>query len=447
MTTFADITGRLEKLAIEVPSWAYGNSGTRFKVFGSPGTPRTVEEKIADAATVHRFTGLAPSVALHIPWDLVDDFAKLRAYAEDQGVMLGTINSNTFQDDDYKLGSLTNADPAVRKKAVQHNLDCIEVMNATGSRDLKVWLADGTNYPGQADIRTRQDWLAEGLAEIYAQIGADQRLVLEYKFFEPAFYHTDVPDWGTSFVHCLALGERAVVCLDTGHHAPGTNIEFIVAQLARLGKLGSFDFNSRFYADDDLIVGAADPFQLFRIMVEVIRGGSYDGEVKAALMLDQCHNIEKKIPGQIRSVLNVQEMVARALLLDHEALAAAQQAGDVLAANQIYMDAFYTDVRRDLAGFREERGLPGDPMAAYLASRLPGHDRGRPRRWLASRMELIPHDTDQRDGGSAGRQIQPTGQRPEEHQLRRRQHVGQGHRGRPGDRRGRRAAVGQGLGR
>ncbi len=368
MTTFADITGRLASLAIEVPSWAYGNSGTRFKVFGSPGTPRTVEEKIADAAAVHRFTGLAPSVALHIPWDLVDDYGKLRAYAEDQGVALGTINSNTFQDDDFKLGSLTNADPAIRRKAVQHNLDCIEVMNATGSRDLKIWLADGTNYPGQADILTRQEWLAEGLAEIYAQIGEDQRLVLEYKFFEPAFYHTDVPDWGTSYVHCAALGDRAVVCLDTGHHAPGTNIEFIVAQLIRLGKLGSFDFNSRFYADDDLIVGAADPFQLFRIMVEVIRGGGYDGPTPAALMLDQCHNIEKKVPGQIRSVLNVQEMVARALLLDTDALAVAQRSGDVLAANEIYMDAFYTDVRRDLAGFREERGLPADPTEAYLAS-------------------------------------------------------------------------------
>jgi L-rhamnose isomerase / sugar isomerase len=369
---FADITGRLEKLAIEVPSWAYGNSGTRFKVFGSPGTPRTVEEKIADAATVHRFTGMAPTVALNIPWDRVDDYAALAAHAAEHGVTLGTVNSNTFQDDDYKLGSLTNADPAIRRKAVQHNLDCIEVMNATGSRDLKIWLADGTNYPGQADILTRQEWLAEGLAEIYAQIGEDQRLVLEYKFFEPAFYHTDVPDWGTSYVHCAALGDRAVVCLDTGHHAPGTNIEFIVAQLSRLGKLGSFDFNSRFYADDDLIVGAADPFQLFRIMVEVIRGGGYDGERPAALMLDQCHNIEKKVPGQIRSVLNVQEMVARALLLDtpdrRDALATAQRSGDVLAANEIYMDAFYTDVRRDLAGFREERGLPADPMAAYLAS-------------------------------------------------------------------------------
>ncbi len=368
MTTFDAVTDRLAALAIEVPSWAYGNSGTRFKVFGTPGTPRTVEEKIADAATVHRFTGLAPSVALHIPWDLVDDFGTLTSYAEDQGVTLGTINSNTFQDDDYKLGSLTHADPAVRAKAVRHNLDCVDVMDETGSRDLKIWLADGTNYPGQGDMRARQEWLAEGLAEIYARLSQDQRLVLEYKFFEPAFYHTDVPDWGTSYVHVAALGDRAKVCLDTGHHAPGTNIEFIVAQLLRLGKLGSFDFNSRFYADDDLIVGSADPFQLFRIMVEVIRGGALEPDSDVALMLDQCHNIELKVPGQIRSVLNVQEMTARALLLDTEALAAARAAGDVLAANQVFMDAFYTDVRRDLAGWREQRGLPADPMAAYLAS-------------------------------------------------------------------------------
>jgi L-rhamnose isomerase / sugar isomerase len=368
MTTFQAVSPQLRALSIEVPSWAYGNSGTRFKVFGSAGTPRSVEEKIADAAQVHRFTGLAPTVALHIPWDLVDDFAALRTYAEDQGMALGTVNSNTFQDDDYKLGSLTHADPKVRAKAVQHNLDCIDVMTQTGSRDLKIWLADGSNYPGQADIRARQDWLAEGLRTIYDQLGDDQRLVLEYKFFEPAFYHTDVPDWGTSYVQCTALGDKAVVCLDTGHHAPGTNIEFIVVQLLRLGKLGAFDFNSRFYADDDLIVGAADPFQLFRILVEVVRGGGYGPESDVALMLDQCHNVEKKIPGQIRSVLNVQEMTARALLLDTEALDAARNAGDVLLAHEIFMDAFYTDVRRDLAGWREERGLPADPMAAYLAS-------------------------------------------------------------------------------
>jgi len=366
--TFRDIAARLDELAIEVPSWAYGNSGTRFKVFGSPGTPRTVQEKIADAAAVHRFTGLAPTVALHIPWDLVDDWAGLSAHAKDLGVGLGTINSNTFQDDDYKLGSLTNADPAIRRKAVDHNLHCIEIMNQTGSRDLKIWLADGTNYPGQGDMLARQEWLAEGLAEIYEQIGEDQRLVLEYKFFEPAFYHTDVPDWGTAHAHVAALGDRAVVCLDTGHHAPGTNIEFIVAQLLRLGKLGSFDFNSRFYADDDLIVGAADPFQLFRILVEVVRGGGFGAGSDVALMLDQCHNIEKKVPGQIRSVLNVQEMTARALLLDTDALAAARATGDVLAANEVFMDAFYTDVRPDLAAWREERGLPANPMQAYATS-------------------------------------------------------------------------------
>jgi L-rhamnose isomerase / sugar isomerase len=373
MTTFAEIAPLLGELAIEVPSWAYGNSGTRFKVFGSPGTPRTVEEKIADAATVHRFTGLAPSVALHIPWDLVDDFAALGQYAEAQGVRLGTINSNTFQDDDYKLGALTHSDPKIRQKAIDHHFECIDVMDATGSRDLKIWLADGSNYPGQADMRARQDRLAESLRTIYDRLGEHQRLVLEYKFFEPAFYHTDVPDWGTSYVQVAALGDRAVVCLDTGHHAPGTNIEFIVAQLLRLGKLGSFDFNSRFYADDDLIVGAADPFQLFRILFEVVRGGGFGpaesgGGSDVALMLDQCHNIEKKIPGQIRSVLNVQETLAKVLLVDRDALAQAQEDGDVLLANEVFMDAFWTDVRRDLAGFREERGLPADPMRAYLAS-------------------------------------------------------------------------------
>jgi L-rhamnose isomerase / sugar isomerase len=368
MTTFSSITDRLADQAIELPSWAFGNSGTRFKVFSTPGTPRTVQEKIADAAKVHELTGLAPKVALHIPWDKVDDYGALKAYAADLGLALGTVNSNTFQDDIYKFGSLTHVDEAVRRKAIDHHFECIEIMNQTGSRDLKIWLADGTNYPGQGDLRGRQDRLAESLAAIYDRIGPEQRLVLEYKFFEPAFYHTDVPDWGTSYAQVSALGDRAMVCLDTGHHAPGTNIEFIVAQLLRLGKLGSFDFNSRFYADDDLIVGAADPFQLFRILYEVIRGGGFEPDSGVAFMLDQCHNVEDKIPGQIRSVLNVQEMTARALLLDREALAAAQEAGDVLGANAILMDAFYTDVRGDLAGWRESRGLPADPVRAYAES-------------------------------------------------------------------------------
>jgi L-rhamnose isomerase/sugar isomerase len=364
----ADRLDRLDSLAIEVPSWAYGNSGTRFKVFAQPGVPRDPFEKLTDAAQVHRLTGLAPSVALHIPWDEVDDLASLRSHADSLGLRIGTINSNTFQDDVYKLGSLAHPDPAVRQRAIDHHFHCIELMGETGSTDLKIWLADGTNYPGQDDIRSRQDRLADSLAVIYERLRGDQRLVLEYKLFEPAFYHTDVPDWGTSYAHCTALGERAVVCLDTGHHAPGTNIEFIVAQLLRLGKLGSFDFNSRFYADDDLIVGAADPFQLFRILHEVHRSGGLEPDSGVVLMLDQCHNIEPKIPGQIRSVLNVEEMAARALLVDTEALTAAQQAGDVLGANAVLMDAFYTDVRPALADRREERGLPRDPMAAYAAS-------------------------------------------------------------------------------
>ena len=378
MTTarFAQIAPQLEGQAIELPSWAFGNSGTRFKVFGSPGAPRTIEEKIADAATVHRLTGLAPSVALHIPWDLVDDYAGLRSYAAEQGVALGTVNSNTFQDDDYKLGGLTHVDAKIRQKAIDHHFECLEVMAATGSRDLKIWLADGSNYPGQADLRGRQDRLADSLATIYERLvdlGPERRLVLEYKFFEPAFYHTDVPDWGTSYAQVVALGDQATVCLDTGHHAPGTNIEFVVMQLLRLGRLGSFDFNSRFYADDDLIVGSADPFQLFRILFEVIRGGGYgpanpDGHSDVAFMLDQCHNVEDKIPGQIRSVLNVQEMTARALLVDRDALAAAQEAGDVLGAHEVFMDAYQTDVRADLAAWREERGLPAYPMKAYAES-------------------------------------------------------------------------------
>ena len=368
MPAFEAVSDQLAQLAIEVPSWAYGNSGTRFRVFGTPGTPRSVREKIDDAAQVHRHTGLAPAVALHIPWDQVEDFAGLAGYAADRGVAIGTINSNTFQDEAYKFGSLTAADPAVRRKAIDHHLACIEVMNATGSRDLKIWLADGSNYPGQNDLRQRQESLAASLAEIYAQLGDSQRLILEYKFFEPAFYATDVPDWGTALLHVAALGDRAKVCLDTGHHAPGTNIEFIVMQLLRAGKLGAFDFNSRFYADDDLIVGAADPFQLFRILTEVVRGGGFGAGSEVTFMLDQCHNIEDKITGQIRSVLNVQEMTARALLLDREALAAAQNANDVLAANDILMDAFYTDVRPALAGWRTQRGLPADPVAAFRAS-------------------------------------------------------------------------------
>ncbi|GGO45595.1 L-rhamnose isomerase [Streptomyces lasiicapitis] len=379
MTDHAAVKAALTRQAIETPSWAYGNSGTRFKVFAQPGVPRTTREKLDDAATVHQLTGAAPTVALHIPWDKVDDYTALAKYAEERGLRLGAINANVFQDDDYKLGSVTNPDPGVRRKALAHLLDCVDIMDATGSRDLKLWFSDGTNYPGQDDIRARQDRLAEALHAVYDRLGDDQRMVLEYKLFEPAFYTTDVPDWGTSYAHCLKLGDKARVCVDTGHHAPGTNIEFIVAFLLRENRLGAFDFNSRFYADDDLMVGAADPFQLFRIMYEVRRGGGFDDGSDIAFMLDQCHNIEAKIPAIIRSVMNVQEATAKALLVDRDALAAAQRSGDVLEANAVLMDAYNTDVRPLLAEVREEQGIAPDPVAAYRAS-------GRQERIVAERV-------------------------------------------------------------
>ena len=358
----------LKTQTIELPSWAFGNSGTRFRVFTTAGVPRDPYEKIDDVAQVNAFTGITPRVSLHIPWDKTDDYDALRRHAEDRGIRIGTINSNVFQDEDYKLGSLTNPDERVRAKAIAHHLECIDIMRATGAPALKIWLPDGTNYPGQDSIRERQDRLADSLSQIYAALDDDQLLVLEYKFFEPAFYHTDVPDWGTSLVHCLSLGERAKVVLDTGHHAPGTNIEFIVAQLVRLGRLGAFDFNSRFYADDALIVGAADPYQLFRIMNEIVAAGALAPDSGVNFMLDQCHNLEEKIPGEIRSATNVQEATAKALLVDREALKAAQLAGDVLAANDIFIDAFNTDVRPMLAELRESQGLAPDPMRAFLDS-------------------------------------------------------------------------------
>jgi L-rhamnose isomerase / sugar isomerase len=368
MPDLTTVKTALREHRIETPSWAFGNTGTRFKVFSQPGVPRTPQEKVDDAAQVHAYTGVAPSVAVHIPWDRVDDYAALAAYARDAGIRIGTVNANVFQDDDYRLGSVCNPDPRIRRKALGQLLECVDIMDATGSADLKLWFADGTNYPGQDDIRARQDRLAEALQAVYARLGPGQRMLLEYKLFEPSFYTTDVPDWGTSLLHCQALGPKAQVVVDTGHHAPGTNIEFIVAMLLRAGWLGGFDFNSRFYADDDLMVGAADPFQLFRILREVVAADALRPQAGVAFMLDQCHNIEPKIPAQIRSVMNVQEAAAKALLTDGAALAAAQQDGDVLGANAVLMDAYNTDVRPLLAGLREEMGLDPDPVGAYHRS-------------------------------------------------------------------------------
>jgi len=371
MTDRSAVRAALKEQQVELPSWAFGNSGTRFKVFGQPGVPRDPFEKLADAARVHRHTGVAPAVSLHNPWDRVEDYGKLADYAASVGVRIGMINSNVFQDDDYKLGSVCHPDPRVRRKALSHLLECVDVMDATGSDSLKLWFADGTNYPGQDDVTARQDRLAEALAAVYARLGDGQRMVLEYKLFEPSFYTTDVPDWGTAYAHTLKLGEKAKVVVDTGHHAPGVNIEFIVAFLLREGKLGAFDFNSRFYADDDLMAGAADPFQLFRIMHEVTQNGGLGSASGVTFMLDQCHNIEEKIPAVIRSVMNVQEATAKALLVDHPALRAAQADGDVLGANAVLMDAYNTDVRPLLAELRTDLGLDPDPVAAYRASGWP----------------------------------------------------------------------------
>jgi L-rhamnose isomerase/sugar isomerase len=360
---------------VEIPSWGFVNTGTRFRVFPQAGVPRSVQEKIDDAATVRRYTGIVGAVSLHIPWDKVEDYAALRAYAAERGLRIGGINSNTFQDLDYKLGSVCNPDPAIRAKAVRAIIECCEIATATGANAVKVWLGDGTNYPGQDDLRWRRHRLVEALREVYPHLPDGVRLYLEYKLYEPALYSTDVQDWGQSLAVCRALGDKAGVCVDTGHHAMGVNIEQIVALLLAEGRLASFDLNDKKYGDDDLMVGSIDPYQLFRIAHELVNAMRDETDPVAqtcanqtAYMLDQCHNIEPKLPAMIRSVMNLQETLAKALLVDREALLAAQAAGDVLEANRQLQDAFSTDVRPLLAELRVARGLAADPYRAYLDS-------------------------------------------------------------------------------
>lgn len=359
----ADLTvvkSALKAQRIETPSWGYGNSGTRFKVFAAPGAARTVHEKIDDAAYIHKLSGIAPSIALHIPWDKVDDWKGLRQYAEERGIKIGAINPNVFQDDCYKFGSLCNPDGAVRNMAVAHMAECCEIMKQTGSDILSVWLADGTNYAGQGDIRRRRGRLLDGLREVYGHLPEGSRMLLEYKFFEPAFYHTDIADWGTSFALCLRLGPKAEVLVDTGHHAQGTNIAYIVAQLLEERRLGGFHFNSRQYADDDLIVGSVNPWELFVIYTELVSAGDLSKNV--AFMIDQSHNIEPKLEAMLQSVLNCQTAFAKAHLVDYKLLRAAQDSRDVLGAHRVLVDAFETDVRPLLREVREEMGVPADPI-------------------------------------------------------------------------------------
>jgi L-rhamnose isomerase/sugar isomerase len=365
----------VDGLEIEIPSWGFMNTGTRFRVWQHPGTPRTVEEKIDDAATVHRYTGIARTVALHIPWDKTDDYTRLLEYMNSKDLGVGGINLNTFQDADYMLGSLCHPDREVRDKALMALKQCCGIADEMGAPAVKVWLGDGTNYPGQDDLRWRRNRLVENLQQAYAWLPEQARMLLEYKIFEPALYSTDVQDWGQSLAVCNRVGERAVVCVDTGHHSLGVNIEQIVAILLAEGKLGAFDLNDKKYGDDDLMVGSIDPYQMFRITHELINAMRDDADPVAqktahetVYMLDQCHNIEAKVPAIIRSVQTLQELFAKALLVDREALLDAQAKGDVLEANNLLWSAFFTDVRGPLGDLRQQRGLPADPFHAYLAS-------------------------------------------------------------------------------
>ncbi len=370
------IKAALKAQRIETPSWGYANSGTRFAVFRWPGAARTVEEKLDDAALVHRLTGVSPSVAIQTLWDRPPDgdWAAVRQYAEAQGLVVGAINPHLFQDDVYRLGTLGNPAPANRELAVDFMIESCALMPVLGSQLLSLWFADGTNYAGQDNLRARKQRFEAGLATVYAHLPPQSRMLIEYKFFEPAFYSTDIPDWGTAYAWCLKLGPQAQVLMDLGHHAHGVNIEQIAAFLLDEGRLGGFHFNNRKYADDDLIVGSINPYELFLLYHELNmaeQGAAEPARTTArqvAYMIDQSHNIEGKIAPMVLSVLNCQEAYAKALLVPQAELAAAQAAGEVLHAHHLLTSAYQTDVRPLLAQVREALGAPADPLAAYRAS-------------------------------------------------------------------------------
>ncbi len=313
-------------------------------------------------------------MALHIPWDEVDDYAELKNYASERGLHIGAINPNVFQDEEYRLGSVAHPDEAVREQATAHLLDCVEIMRQTGSRDLSLWFADGTNYAGQDDLRARKRRMRAALKRVHDALPDGARMLVEYKLFEPAFYATDLFDWGAAYSHCLAIGEKAQVLVDLGHHAQGVNIEQIVAFLLDEGRLGGFHFNARRYADDDLIVGTTNPFELFCIYAELVSGANSADDLtrrtaqNVAYMIDQSHNIEPKVEAMLQIVLNCQEAYANALLVDRDLLREAQEKGDVLEAHRVLTEAFKTDVRPLLRELRGELGLPLDPIRAHRES-------------------------------------------------------------------------------
>ncbi len=361
---------------IETPSWGYANSGTRFKAFPWPGAAQTTREKLEDAAMVHRMTGIASSVALHIPWDVPEDndYAAVLQYASELGIRIGAINPNVFQDNEYRLGSLGNPDPAIREQGLDHILACCEIMDKTGSDLLSLWFADGTNYAGQDSLLARKRRFEQGLEVVSKHLPADSRMLIEYKFFEPAFYSTDVPDWGTAYAWSLKLGGQAQVLVDLGHHAQAVNIEQIVTFLLDEGKLGGFHFNNRKYADDDLIVGSVNPYELFLIYNELVAAEQSEvehirtGAANVAYMIDQAHNVEGKLAPMILSVLNCQEAYAKAQLVPRTRLKELQEEGRVLEAHHLLTEASRTDVRPLLAQVRTEMDVPVDPIGTYFAS-------------------------------------------------------------------------------
>ena len=365
-----DVEARLKQQQVETPSWGYADSGTRFGVFRMAGAPRNVFEKFEDAAQAHKYTGIAPSVAVHIPWDTAANWKELSDYAHSQGVSVGAVNPNVFQDFDYRFGSLGSARPEVRARAVAHMRECVEIMNVVGSKNLSLWFADGTNFPGQGHMRKRKQWFAEGLAEVYTSLKSDQTMLVEYKPFEPAFYHTDIADWGMAYAFCKALGDRAKVLVDLGHHLPGANIEHIVAFLLDEGRLGGFHFNNRKYADDDLTTGSINPYELYLIYTELVAGENDGLANDVAYMIDESHTLKNKIAEMIQSLVALQTSYAKALIVNRQALAAAQEADDLVAAEEVIKSAFAADVRPLLWKVRSDLNLPdpADPVRGFVES-------------------------------------------------------------------------------
>jgi L-rhamnose isomerase / sugar isomerase len=372
MTSKNQIFQALDAFRIEIPSWGFANTGTRFGKFLQPAAASTTEEKFSDAGEVHRVTGICPTIALHVLWDCPQGVAsanEIVAMSARYGVQPGSINPNLFQDQVYKHGSLGNPDASIRSNALQHIKDSIEIAKLLHSRDVSLWFADGSNYPGTANIRHRKAWFEAGLAEAHKDLSSNQRLLVEYKPFEPAFYHTDIGDWGMALHLAKAAGPRAKVLVDTGHHYPSQNIEQIVAWLLSEQMLGGFHFNDRRYADDDLTIGSIDPYQVFRIFHEILSYEWEKGEkADVAYMIDQSHNLKGKIEETIQTVTMAQMLFAKAALVDHAALAVEQKNCNLIAAESLLQDAFNTDVRPMIQEWRKSKGLPPDPMKEFLDS-------------------------------------------------------------------------------